>query len=253
MTSSVSRTIPQDPILLLNAYLDGELDPINALEMERRLAADPMLAGERERLETLRRLLREQMPREQPSAVLRARIQKATGTQPAVSPPSWRALAASIAFAVIVSSSATWLLLNQPRADGTADAVLAAHIRGLMAPSPFDVASSDSHTVKPWFNGRISQSPRVIDLAGEGFSLAGGRVDVVGQEPAPTLVYRRRQHVISLTALDAAKPADAAPMQTSVKGYNIVRWAQNGVTYLAVSDLNTAELEEFANRFRSGK
>jgi anti-sigma factor RsiW len=250
MTSSISRPLPENPVLLLHAYLDGELDPINALEMEKRITADPALASERDRVETLRRLMRERFPQEVPSPALRARIEKATGLRRVTSRPSWRALAASIAIAAVVSSSSTWLVLDRHSSDETQNAILAAHIRGLMAPLPTDVTSSDSHTVKPWFNQRIPQSPRVNDLADAGFPLAGGRVDVIGREPVPTLVYRRRQHVISLTV---TKAADAVPEfnQASANGYNIVKWIESGVTYWAVSDLNASELTEFANRIRN--
>ena len=119
-----------------------------------------------------------------------------------------------------------------------------------MAPLPTDVTSSDRHTVKPWFNGRIPQSPRVNDLADAGFPLAGGRVDVIGREPVPTLVYRRRQHVISLTATKAVE-ALREFNQTGADGYNIIKWVENGVTYWAVSDLNASELKEFATRIRN--
>ena len=250
MMSSINRPLPDDPMLLLHAYLDGELDPINALEMERRIAADPALARERDRVETLRQLMRERLPRETPSPALRARIEKAIGMRSVASRPSWRALAASVAIAAVVSSSSTWFVLDRHSPDATENAILAAHIRGLMAPLPTDVTSSDRHTVKPWFNGRIPQSPRVNDLADAGFPLAGGRVDVIGREPVPTLVYRRRQHVISLTATKAVE-ALREFNQTGADGYNIIKWVENGVTYWAVSDLNASELKEFATRIRN--
>ena len=250
-TSSITRPLPDDPVLLLHAYLDGELDPINALELERRIAADPVLAAERERIETLRRLMRERYPRESPSPELRPRIETAIGIPSARQRPSWRALAASIVAAAVIASSLTWLLVGQRRTDATEVIVVAAHIRGLMAPQPTDVTSSESHTVKPWFNGRIPQAPRVIDLANAGFPLAGGRIDVIGRNPSPTLVYRRRQHVISLTAIPATGLADLVPSRDNIDGYNVVKWVENGVAYWAVSDLNAAELDEFAKLFRA--
>jgi anti-sigma factor RsiW len=117
-----------------------------------------------------------------------------------------------------------------------------------MAPQPIDVASSERHTVKPWFNGRIPQSPRVIDLAQDGFPLLGGRVDVVGRTPVPSLVYGRRQHLISLTAIpDASAAIDRSQ---SARGYNMIAWTADGVTYWAVSDLNPSELQTFVRLFR---
>jgi anti-sigma factor RsiW len=142
--------------------------------------------------------------------------------------------------------------VRRPRgyAGSTADLVVASHMRALMAAQPIDVASSDRHTVKPWFNGRIPESPRVIDLANAGFALVGGRIDVIGRVPVPTLVYRIRQHLISLTALPAST---AAPMMVGLRniaGYNTLSWTDGGLTYWAVSDVSASDLEAFAKAFR---
>jgi anti-sigma factor RsiW len=131
------------------------------------------------------------------------------------------------------------------------DGIVDAHIRSLMAPQPMDVASSDRHTVKPWFNGRIPQSPRVVDLAKEDFPLVGGRLDVLGGMPVPTLVYGHRKHLISLTAVPASGRANSAPVSRAVDGYNIYRWVENGVEYWAISDVAAADLEMFAELFRT--
>jgi anti-sigma factor RsiW len=124
---------------------------------------------------------------------------------------------------------------------------VANHVRALMAPQPVDVGSSDRHTVKPWFNGRIPEAPRVVDLASEGFPLVGGRVDVIGHTPVPTLVYRRRQHLISLSEIPAGRTMPAS----EIAGYNIVSWSDGGVAYLAVSDVAPADLNAFAKAFRA--
>ena len=252
MTTSPRPSLPEDPLLLLHAYLDGELDPVNALEIERRLATDPTLAAERDRVETLRRLLRERMPREAPPPGLQARIERAAGLRAAPSRPSWRALAASIAVTAIVASGATWLGTNAG-SDAATNAVVSAHIRGLMAPQPVDVASSDRHTVKPWFSGRIAEAPRVVDLGGAGFALVGARVDVIGRAPVPSVIYRRRQHVITLTALSGADARAKSSTADRLDGYNVVKWTDNRIVYLAVSDLNRTELQEFAKLFRDAE
>ena len=111
------------------------------------------------------------------------------------------------------------------------------------------MSSSERHTVKPWFNGRIAQAPRVIDLASEGFPLVGARIDVIGTKPVPALVYGRRLHVISLSAL-ADAPTDPT-LRRSINGYNLVSWNDGGVTYWAASDLNPADLVTFAKLFRA--
>jgi anti-sigma factor RsiW len=122
-------------------------------------------------------------------------------------------------------------------------------MRALMAAQPIDVASSDRHTVKPWFNGRIPEAPRVVDLAAEGFPLVGGRIDVIGRAPVPTLVYRHRQHLISLSAVPDGQ--GLATPQGQIAGYNVLSWIDNGIAYWAVSDLGASDLDKFAKAFRA--
>jgi len=245
-----SATDREEAVLLLHAYHDGELDPANALALERRLAADPALAAESRRIGSLRRALREKIPREAAPAALRMRIERTLGLGRAQSRPSLRALAASVVLAAALSSSATWLALQPTPGDAAAEAVVGGHLRALAAPQPIDVSSSDRHTVKPWFNGRVPQAPRVVDLTYEGFPLVGGRIDVIGRTPVPTLVYRHRQHLISLTAVPAAGAA-APPEQRTVQGYNLLGWTADGVTYWAISDLGAGDLHKFADLFRA--
>jgi anti-sigma factor RsiW len=246
----------EDPTLPIHAYLDGELDPTNALAVETRMATNPALAGECERIEALQRLIREHLPREAAPPGLRARVEAAVGmrrtrTRFANMQFSWRALAASIVVTAILAGSSTSILLSPSRSGLVQDSVVDAHIRSLMASQPIDVASSDRHTVKPWFNGRIPQAPRVVDLAKEDFPLVGGRIDVVGEVPVPTLVYRRAKHTISLTAIPASGRPDSAPVVSAISGYNMVRWTEGGVTYWTVSDVAPVDLQKFAELFRT--
>jgi anti-sigma factor RsiW len=237
-----------DPALLVHAYLDGELDPAHALEIESQLAAVPALAAERDRIEALRRLIGERLPREAPPPGLARRIEAAVGMRHASSQPSWRALAASVLLAAFVGGVATWFVLH-PGPDAMAEMVVASHMRALMAPQPTDVSSSDRHAVKPWFNGRTPEAPRVVDLTADGFPMVGGRIDVVGRVPVPTLVYRHRQHLISLSAVPAGGNAIVAPR--AIAGYNILTWTENGIAYWAVSDLAATDLDKFAAAFRA--
>jgi anti-sigma factor RsiW len=253
-------TPPADPVLLVHAYLDGELDPAHALEIERQLATDPALAAEHKRIVALRSLIQEKLPRETPPANLLRRIEAAIGAPQAparfasrlASHPTWRALAASVLLALFLGSGSTWLALRPASTGTTADLVLASHLRALMAPQPIDVASSDRHTVKPWFNGRIPEAPRVVDLANDGFALVGGRIDVIGRVPVPTLVYRIRGHLISLTAVPAADAASLGSGRRAIAGYNTLGWTDNGVAYWAVSDVAAPDLDAFAKAFRTG-
>ena len=246
---SGSAKLDDNSVLLLHAYLDGELDPANALGFAERMRADPALAAEAKRIEALRRLIRERLPRELAPPDLRSRIDALLGPRRSRIQPSWRALAASIALTAMVASGSTWFAVS--RSNTTVDALVSDHIRALMAPQPADVMSSERHIVKPWFNGRIPQSPRVVDLADQDFPLFGGRVDVINQLPVPTLVYRRRQHLISLTALPTGGLVEWAPAPRTIGGYNLVRWTEDNKTYWAVSDLNIAELEKFAQLIRT--
>jgi anti-sigma factor RsiW len=252
----MSRSKSDDnSVLLVHAYLDGELDPANALGVTQQMAETPALATEAERVKALQQAIHEQLPREAAPAGLHARIETSVGgLKRDRARSSWRALAASIALTAIVTSGSTWLVVgSQQQPTIVADALVSDHIRALMAPEPVDVVSSDRHTVKPWFNGRIPSSPRVVDLGKEDFPLVGGRIDVVGQTPVSTLVYRRAKHLISLTAVPAESQYELDRGPRSVNGYNVVHWVENGVSYWAISDLEARELEDFAQLFRTSQ
>jgi anti-sigma factor RsiW len=239
--------------LLLNAYIDGELDPAHALEFERRLADSPALADERTRIEALRGAMRERLPRDFASPELRHRIAALARPQssPVHSRTGWVRMAASVAVAFAAGSIATLLTVGPGSREPVPELLVASHVRALMASQAVDVPSSDRHTVKPWFNGKLPQSPRVVDLAAQGFVLLGGRIDVIGLTPVPTLVYRVRQHVISLMALPASRRADAKPRP--IDGYNLVEWTDGPLVYWAVSDVAAPDLENFAKAFRAGE
>jgi len=237
-----------DPVLLVHAYCDGELDPANALALERRMAEDPRLAAERDRILALKRALAKVKPAALPPAGLRGRVERAVGMRRVAPRPTWGALAASIALAVVVSSGATWSLLGPSQSGLATDEVIGSHIRSLMADKPFDVASSITHTVKPWFNSHTVQSPRVVDLEADGFPLLGGRIDVIAKTPVPTLVYGYQKHRISVTE---AQGLGAPPPSREAAGYHVIGWTDNGVSYWAVSDVGLAELQQFVKLFRA--
>jgi anti-sigma factor RsiW len=243
--------LQDDPVLMVHAYVDGELDPMNARAVEQRLADDPALMAEYERVQALRQTIRDRLPPEAVPPELRRRIEAAARPPRALSSPSWRALAASIVATAFLASGSTWLALAPSPADNVETALVAGHIRALMAPQLVDVASSDRHTVKPWFNGRIPQAPRVVDLASQDFPLVGGRIDVVGRTPVPTLIYRHAKHVISLTAVPASAARGAAPAADQTAGYNVLHWTADGMAYWAVSDVAAASLARFAELFRT--
>jgi len=240
-------TQADDPFLLVHAYCDGELDTANALALERRMAEDPRLAAERDRIEALRRVMVKLKPAAQPPAGLRGRVERAVGLRRPAVRPTWAAMAASLVLVAALSAGATWSVLA-PTASLSTDEVVGGHIRALMAEQKYDVASSDRHTVKPWFNGRTVLSPHVVDLAANGFPLIGGRIDVIARTPVPSLIYSYQKHLISVTQ---AQGLGAPPATRETDGYHVIGWTDGGVSYWAVSDVGIKELQEFVRLFRA--
>ena len=247
-------SIKENDELQMNAYCDGELDPASAIEFERRLANDESLKARYSRLLSLRRAVRSLPQFEVPSG-LRARINSKLDTdRPGQAarprPRSWsfQALAAAAVFGAVIASSVMLTIERYDLREDVARQVVAGHIRGQLAPQPFDVASSDRHTVKPWFTSRLPESPQVPDLAAQGFALVGGRVDVVGHNPVATIVYKHAAHMVSLTTL----PPGQSVSDQSIAGYNVRSWSDAQFTYIAVSDLASADLASFERAFSAG-
>lgn len=235
----------EEDVLLVHAYLDGELDVSKSLEVERKISACANLQLLARDITALKGILsREHSPDPLPER-LQDRIETAIGVRyTRRTAPPWLLLAASLAL-VIGSLSIPTLLRYQTSYDPYAE-MIDGHLRSLMSSQLTDVRSSDQHTVKPWFNGRIPQSPRVVDLSEQGYELLGARIDVFANTPVPTLVYRRRQHVISFTELNDRAELRGASPKGSTQGFNVVTWAEGNRSFVAVSDLNRTELETFA-------
>ena len=154
--------------------------------------------------------------------------------------PSWQALAASIAIAFVLGGGSTWAVLRPAAGDRTAAAVLDGHMRGLMAPHPTDMNSSERHTVKPSFNGRIPQAPRVVDLAQEGFPDRRARGCHRQHASSHVGVWSPSPHHQSVGNSGRGPRPGRAPLD---QADNVVSWRENGVSYWAVSDLGVGELE----------
>lgn len=249
----------RDARRLTDAGIDGELDLVTQLALDTHLAGCAACRAAHQGRAALVRRVRAGAERFTAPEDLRQRLRASLpgADAPAAEPPqqvrqrwpwsvSWAWLTGGLSLASAALAVGLTLLVVLPdRGDDLAQDLVAAHVRSLMADHLTDVASSDRHTVKPWFNGRIDLSPPVPDLAEHGFPLAGGRLDYVGERPAAALVYRRNRHVINLFvwADPTAKPE--APRLQAQHGYNLLRWAQPGFTVWAVTDLNRSELEDF--------
>ncbi|MCW3100837.1 MAG: zinc-finger family protein [Chthonomonadaceae bacterium] len=244
----------KDCMALLPGYLDGELDLMQSVEVEKHLETCETCLRTIESQRMLQSAMRTGTLYHEPRAGLERNILRAVKKREraTVSHPLFGArqfqLAAAFATLLLLAVWGTGRLRPIVNAnDGIANEALAGHLRSLMADHLTDVVSSDKHTVKPWFNGRVDYSPPVIDMADIGFPLAGGRLDYMDGRPVTALVYRRQKHVINLFLWPAAAP-DAAATLLSRRGYNMVHWTQSGLACWAVSDLNAAELREFAER-----
>jgi len=239
--------------LQLNAYCDGELDPASAFEFERRLQTDAPLKARYDKLMSVRRAVRS-LPLADMPAGLQERIEASVRAERrgnVVAPRrrgwSFQALAASALLGAVISGSVLVTMERYAQREAIAGEVVAGHIRALLASQPFDVASSDRHTVKPWFTAHLPQSPQVPDLSGEGFTLLGGRIDVIGRDPVATIIYKHAAHTISLTTLRRGQSVS----EQTVAGYNVRSWSDANFTYVAVSDLPGADLAAFERAFVS--
>jgi anti-sigma factor RsiW len=244
---------------LIHGYLDGELDLVRNLEMERHFEECPDCAGVHEKLRALRASMSSSSLYFSPPPGLEQRVRTAVRstvkTEHQVRAPriDWRW--AGIAAAVVLSVAVTWrFTVQRPgAADVLAQEVVASHVRSLMAAHLTDVPSSDRHTVKPWFNGKLDFSPPVEDFADRGFKLVGGRLDYLNNRAVAALVYQRRQHFINLLIWPSAAEADEGVQLVERQGYHLLHWRKAGMAFWVVSDLNGQELELFAKLVQGGQ
>jgi len=185
-----------------------------------------------------------------------AALSATAGAEPSIGTRWWQGsgwLRLGSAFACGLLAVLAFLLVNPlPADDPVVREVVASHVRSLMVAHLSDVASTDQHTVKPWFNGKLDFSPPVEDLAASGFPLAGGRLDYVNQRPVAALIYHRHQHTINVFVWPASGPVVQKPTRLSRQGYNLESWRKDGMQFWAVSDLNDRELTEFASLLGAG-
>jgi anti-sigma factor RsiW len=233
---------------LIGPFVDDELDIRSAVDVEGHLARCASCTQEKSELTALRETVRERLPRFDPPPGLEDRLflPAATAERPKRRIP-WRgaALVAAAACATFIATSTL-----RPR-DAVEEEIVDAHVRSLQAQHLTDVASSDRHTVKPWFQGRLDFAVPTRDFADRGFALAGGRLDVLAGRPAAALVYRRRQHVLNLFVARAS--GDEPRRDFAVRGYRVSTWTQDGLQYRLVSDVPASESDELISLLRDSE
>lgn len=236
----------------LDAQLDGELGALEARQLEAHLAQCPECARFWEGRLALRAAISAHVPAFQAPDALRGRVRAALkmAARPGLRRRGirgwWLPLAAAASLAVVALGS--WsVALRYAAGERLADEVLAGHIRSLMPGHLTDVLSSDQHTVKPWFNGRLDFSPPVHDFAGQGYPLLGGRLDYLNGGAVAALAYGRRQHLINVFLWPARRGPSNAPRTRDRQGYHLLHWATTDYAYWVVSDLSPAELLDFAH------
>lgn len=248
---------------LLSGYMDDELMRDEQQAVREHLATCADCAREEQSLALASRRIKENFMRHSTPDVLKARIRNALAQDDAFTPPEpkpsasprvwprWSSLAAAGLVVAVASSTITATLVRRSVDSNTFAAAIAdSHIRSLMPGHLTDVVSTNQHQVKPWFNGRVDLSPAVPNLDSAGFPLVGGRIDYIDGHAVPVVTYNRRQHVINVYA----RPSDgrSTSAHESRNGFHLVEWQSGGLDYWAVSDLNSAELEQFIALFTRG-
>lgn len=255
---------------LIHAYVDGELDIVRSTEIERHLKDCEVCALTCENQRSLSALLQAgPLYYRAPASLenrIRASLNEPHGTATEVQTssekvsrrfwvgwkPGWKWACAALAVMIL-----SVVVLRNPtssREDSLAREVASSHIRSLMANHLTDIDSSDQHTVKPWFDGRLDFSPPVVNLTSQGFPLVGGRLDYLNGRAVAAIVYRRRKHLINVFIWPRAGTGGglgATAKETALQGYNILHWTKSGMNFWVVSDLNTQELREFSELLRS--
>jgi anti-sigma factor RsiW len=243
---------------LVHALIDGELDAGHARAVETHVAGCPRCAAQLRDYRVMRQALAAPELRYRAPAALRARIE---GTLPSRRPAvvsSRRSLLKGLAMGSVMSTalaaSLVVFVMNREADQRIIGDVVSAHLRSLQGDHLIDVQSTDQHTVKPWFNGRLDVAPPVVDLTAQGFTLIGGRLDYIDGRPVAAIVYKRRAHVINLFVQQIPAQVSGPERHASIaqlQGFNVWRWSHADLGFWAVSDINAEELQEFGEKLEA--
>ncbi len=242
---------------LLHAYLDGELDLVRQVEIEDHLRTCGACSRAYQAQLALRSALRSDELYFRAPAHLERRVRMAAQPAerktwlPRLRMPEWVGAAVAAAAVVALAVFVSPMLSRPSMTERIAQDVVAAHIRSLMPGHLTDVPSSENHTVKPWFAGRLDFSPPVADLSAEGFPLVGGRLDYAAGRPVAALVYRRGGHFINLFVWPSASTREFAEAADARQGYHLLHWTRGQTNFWAISDVNATELRQFAGLVRA--
>jgi len=243
----------------LDAYCDGELDTPRSLELEQHLDECRDCAGQREQLTVVSKQIRAaafnapEHLQQRIRTALRTNEKGAPETRRASSWPFWAsgvALAASVVLAFVFAQT-----IFRPDSDRLVlNEIVDSHLRSLVGNRQVDVTSSDQHTVRPWFEGKVDFAPVVPDLSSRGFELMGGRLDYIHGHPAATLVYKHRKHYISLfvwpsEGVNRAVKSVTFESEPAQRGYQVLKWKSGSMSYWAISEISLEELRDFARAF----
>jgi anti-sigma factor RsiW len=247
----------RDKVLLVQAEFDGELDAAQAAALTAHCRDCPVCQAAAVALSRSRALLRDGLYEPAPDDLRRRILGRIEAARPA-SAPSLRRLrrlrdwwSAGLGFGLgAACAAAVALLITVPTGPDLTQELVASHIRALQPGHLEDVISTDRHTVKPWFDGRLDFAPPVIDLAKQGFPLKGGRLDYVDGREVAALVYQRDKHIIDLYVWPHAGKSGGALQTAQRDGYNVVHWTANGMTLWAVSDVERAQLQDFVGAWQ---
>jgi anti-sigma factor RsiW len=236
---------------LLGGYLDRELDAVRTLEIEDHLHGCAVCSQSYKDHQVLSEGLRTGSVYFKAPTDLQKRIQRsvrqAAKAESAPRWPSWSwvRIATPMAAAAFVLLALVPFLRGPSTEEILAREVVSSHVRSLMANHLADVSSSDQHTVKPWFNGKVDFSPPVVDLASQGFQLVGGRLDYLDNRPVAALIYQRDKHLINVFIWPSSESSDSGIRADTRQGYHVFHWTRSGMTYWVVSDLEGNQLQEF--------